>query len=386
MTLKVAVSGLGQGRNHVRTFQQIDDTEVVGIYDPDDMKAAQRAKDFGIKTVYATFEDLTRDPDVDIVSIAAPCPYHGVQALAALNAGKHVLVEVGLDGFDLDRLWSIVKAAEIGHLKVQVGNHMRWDPQTLAMRGLVENGKIGEVFYAESEYLHNLAHLMGAEQDGTATWRNGFGKPTQPSIASGGGIHAIDTIRWILGNVEFVEVTGYGNRIVMPHRDVDDLEVALFKTATGAVVRVVVAKGIHRTSSQSYGVYGTRGSAEKPRSDGTGPTFGGDLRPIRFWAAEQEDEHSEAPVQQITVEPHQVDPELKSRIGHGGLTYFEARDLVDAIMEDRQPLINVYEGARSSAAGICAWRAIREGRPIRIPPFPDRSVDYARFAPIRAMA
>jgi predicted dehydrogenase len=219
---------------------------------------------------------------------------------------------------------------------------------------------------------------MDQEPDGSATWRNGFGKLPQPSMSSGGGIHAIDTIRWIMGNVEFTEVMGYGNRIAKPWRDVDDLEVAMFRTHSGAVVRVVVSKGLKRPSSQAYAVYGTAGSAEKPRNDGTTAAFGGGEAPIYF-SGDPGPVHHHPPMQRIDVGPPQIDPARAKEIGHGGLTYLEFRDFVEAILEDRQPIINVYEGARSSAAGICAWKSIQEGRPFKIPQFPDRSADYKRF-------
>lgn len=384
--LKVAISGLGghrpgtqgQGRNHLKTYRLIPDVEVVGLYDPNQEWARQVADETEVSRVYASLDDLLADKDIDVLSIAAPCPYHGEQALAGLSAGKHVLVEVGLDGFSLDRLWQIVKAAEQNDRKVQVGNHMRWDPATLAMKRLIDEGKIGDVFYAESEYIHDLSYLMGQEPNGSATWRNGFGKLPQPSMSSGGGIHAIDTIRWIMGNVEFVEVFGYGNRICKPWRDVDDLEVALFKTRTDAVVKVVVSKALKRPSSQAYGVYGTRGTAEKPRNDGRTAAFGGGGTPVLF-SEDPGPVNHHPPMEEIAVGLPDIDPERAALIGHGGLTLLEFEDFIQAILDDTQPRINVYEGARSSAAGICAWKSIQEGRPVKIPQFPDRSTDYARF-------
>ena len=61
--------------------------------------------------------------------------------------------------------------------------------------------------------------------------------------------------------------------------------------------------------------------------------------------------------------------EVKRKVGHGGMTYFQDRDFVDAILEDRQPEINVYEAARSCAAAICSRQSAAEGRPVKIPSF-----------------
>ena len=74
----------------------------------------------------------------------------------------------------------------------------------------------------------------------------------------------------------------------------------------------------------------------------------------------------------IDVPALHLSDDQKLRVGHGGMTYFQDRDFVDAILEDRQPEINVYEAARSCAAAICARQSASEGRPVKIPSFYQR--------------
>jgi predicted dehydrogenase len=377
--LKVGVVGLRRGASHVHLYQEaIAETEVVAVCDTDQQRAAEVASKYQVARTYTDYAEMLRDRDVDVVIVVTPCADHARHALMALDAGKHTHVELPLVATTLDDCWQVVKAVERTGLKLEMGNMMRWDPRNVSMRRWVSDGTIGDVFYAEGEYMHDVTALMGQpEPDGTASWRNGFGKATQLTIAAGGGLHAIDTLRWILDE-EFVDVTGYGNRKVAPYRDVNDTEVALFKTQTGAMARVVVSKTVRRTHSSYFAVFGTNGSVERDRHERNGFDPSPEDRLFLTRAAEAVDGHY--PPMTPTPIVHDSDVEKATHgVGHGALTYLQNRDFIDSILDDRMPMLNVYEAARSCAAAISALRAIDEGRPVRIPSIPDRSADFKRF-------
>ena len=67
------------------------------------------------------------------------------------------------------------------------------------------------------------------------------------------------------------------------------------------------------------------------------------------------------------------DPLIKERANHGTMEIAQAMDFVEAILTDRRPLIDVHEGARSSAAAIMALRAIDENERVSIPSFPEKA-------------
>ena len=74
-------------------------------------------------------------------------------------------------------------------------------------------------------------------------------------------------------------------------------------------------------------------------------------------------------MQEVVPPEVSLPKEVVEKIGHGGLTFFQDRDFVEAILQDRQPVVNVYEAARSCAAALCARQSALEGRPVRIPSF-----------------
>jgi len=81
-------------------------------------------------------------------------------------------------------------------------------------------------------------------------------------VSAGAGIYAMDTARWFLGE-QFTEVFAYGNRKNLPTRNIDDHDVALFRTASGAIARVQCSKAARRPYKEIIkSVWGTKGTVE----------------------------------------------------------------------------------------------------------------------------
>lgn len=398
-TLKVAVVGMGHGRAHVRVFNEyIDRTEVVMVCDAVEERARAAAQELGIGRWTTRYADVLASKDVDLVAICTPCHMHGEHTLAALDHWKHVMVEVPMENQSLETIWKIIYMSERRNLKVQMDNQLRWMAPTVHMRRLVESGKLGEVFYVETEYVHDIEGIT-IRKDGSPTFRWGLGELAQGSLNAGGGLYAVDGARWLAGE-QFVEVFGYGNKKNMPYRQVYDHEVALFKTQSGGIARVVCSKGPKRPTIEYAAVYGTKGTLETSGRiphppDGPGlygcfkeedPHYSQGVYGWMYTMSLQQEgppkEQPEHPMKRIDVPPLSVDPEMARKVGHGGVEFFANTDLVNAILDDHQPPCNVYESARSCAGAICAVQSINEGRPVRVPDIVDRSDAVKRFAPL----
>ncbi len=155
-SINVAIVGAGQGRNHGKVFSElIDETEVVVVCDLDEGRARESAELVGASRATTRYDDVLGDPDIDIVAIAIGCHLHGPAVIAALEAGKHVLVEVPAVATILDDVWRMVHAAERGRLKLQMGNHERWTPQKRKMKEMIAGGEIGEIITADGDYTHD---------------------------------------------------------------------------------------------------------------------------------------------------------------------------------------------------------------------------------------
>jgi predicted dehydrogenase len=368
--ISVAIVGAGQGASHGKVFSEmIDEAEVVVVCDMNEDRARVCADDLGVRFIAPRYEDVLADREIDAVAIAIGCHLHAGAVIAALEAGKHVLVEVPAVATSIEDVWRMVHAAERGRLKLQMGNHERWTPQKRRMKEMIRAGAIGEIMWADGDYAHDGfraterggRNYMGIDVatnrplEDPPHWRLGYGNPAQETTAGGGGLHAVDSLRWLMGE-EFAEVMCYGNRKVGAYRSIDDTQAATFATPSGAIGRVLTSYAVCRRHSRHNAVYGTQGSLEfRWHDDG-------------LWLSN--DNHS--PMKRLSVPELPLSEAQKKRVGHGGMTYFQDRDFVDAILQDRQPEINVYEAARSCAAAICARDSARQGRPIKIPSFYQR--------------
>ncbi|MFF2488168.1 Gfo/Idh/MocA family protein [Microbacterium sp. NPDC058062] len=123
------------------------------------------AADFGIPRAHGSYEELVADPDVDIVYIATPHPMHAANALLALEAGKHVLVE---KAFTLNAAEAVAvrdAAAERGLLAMEA-MWTRYLPHMVRIRELVESGALGEIRAVTADHTQLLpsdpAHRINA--------------------------------------------------------------------------------------------------------------------------------------------------------------------------------------------------------------------------------
>lgn len=177
------------------------------------------------RTVSGTvaFDDWRRvmdRPDVDLVIVSTPNNLLAEVTVAAVEAGKHVLVEkpAARGVRELDAV--IVAARQIG-VQVRVGFNHRYHPAMRKGRELFQTGMLGEMMFVRGRYGHG--GRLGYERE----WR------ADPTLSGGGelmdqGVHLIDLARWFLG--EFSEVTGFAHTYFwrMP---VDDNAFLLLKTA-----------------------------------------------------------------------------------------------------------------------------------------------------------
>jgi len=143
---KIAVVGCGYwGTNHARTFAELGALYAVSDRHRDRTEAL--AGQHGVKAM--EFEEILADPAVDGVVLALPPQYHAEQAIAALEAGKHVLVEkpIALSVADARR---VVEAAQHTGLVAMTGHVLRFHPAFEALEAMIANGDLGAVRYIHS--------------------------------------------------------------------------------------------------------------------------------------------------------------------------------------------------------------------------------------------
>ncbi len=148
--IRVAVIGFGYwGPNLARNFRECAGTDLVAIVDPSPARHAAAARRFPRVATAPTADDVLGRADVDAVAIATPVATHAALALAALRAGKHVLVEKPMAA-SLAEAEAIVAEATRRGLTLMVDHTFVYTPAVQKIRQLVADGEIGDIYYYDS--------------------------------------------------------------------------------------------------------------------------------------------------------------------------------------------------------------------------------------------
>lgn len=275
-SINVAVIGAGAiGVDHIAAFQQHPAAHVVAIVESHADRGAEAAKRFGVPEVVADYKKLLARDDIDAVSIALPNYLHALVGLAALKAGKHVVIDkpIATNAADAAKL-----AAEAKKRKriLLIGQNNRFAAEVQMGRKLIDEGVLGEVYHAKTSW----SRRSGIPRIGS--WF------TQKKFAGGGctydiGVHALDRCLYLMGEFDAAAVSGqtyamFGNRgrgegtwgksEIDPKKpfDVDDLAVALIKLKSGRTVLLEASWAAHQPVQDinATQIFGTEAGLQVP--------------------------------------------------------------------------------------------------------------------------
>ena len=220
--LGVAVIGFGVGRSHLRAYREIPGVRLVILCDTDEERLAQARQEFeGIATTRDVEEAVSRD-DVHVVSVCTPDHLHYEHCLAAIAHGKHILCEKPMTTSEA-HAWDLVQRVQAADVRFAVGNVNRFVPQFAALHQFAQEGRLGDLFFVESDYIHDMRRVYRR-----TPWRVG---PVNPQNAwFGGGVHPMDLVRWVAGDV--AEITLYANKCASaPEFPLPDTYISILKFA-----------------------------------------------------------------------------------------------------------------------------------------------------------
>jgi len=253
-TLKAGIIGLGVGEQHIHGYRSAAHVDVVALCDLDPQKRAMAAAKYPQCTLHETAEDLIAAPDVDVVSIASFDHHHAAQIVRALDLGKHVFCEKPLCTTEAE-LHDIRSAlARNPGIRLSTNTILRMSPRFRDLRGRIQRGELGRLYYAEADYNYGRLHKL---QEG---WR---GRIADYSVMLGGGIHMVDLLLWLSGR-RVVEVSASGNKICSAGYGftTPDLVVAILRFDDGMLGKVVANFGCVYPHFHKLSVYGTEATFE----------------------------------------------------------------------------------------------------------------------------
>lgn len=181
---RVGVIGMGRfGELHAVTYKKIEGVELYGVSSRNQAHVDEMARKYNVRG-YTDYHELLREPDIDAVSISVPPGVQREIAVAAMRAGKHVLLEKPIS-ISLEDAQKIAETAKETNTVAMVGYVERFNPSLRRTKALIQNGKIGQVYKVSSR----RASRFGVKPDWVFS-------ETGMMIHNIG--HDLDIIRWMM--------------------------------------------------------------------------------------------------------------------------------------------------------------------------------------------
>lgn len=225
-----------------------DDGDLVGIWDDDPERGREAAERYGVPFVDDLDDLLGR---VDAVGITAETISHPALVERAAGAGVHVLCEKPA-AVDLAAFGRIAVAVQRAGIAFAQSFPKRLDPASLALREIVEDGRLGRVGLLRVRH----GHSQGLDAAFRATWF------TDPARSGGGalldeGVHALDFVAWLLGRPAWLRAAVSNAQLGLP---VDDTALVIAGYPDGRLAELAISWAFVAADS-SIEVHGERGSA-----------------------------------------------------------------------------------------------------------------------------
>jgi len=304
---------------------------VVSICDNSQDRVNARGEAWGVESRYTDYRRVLAQSEVDAVSICTPHDLHATMAIAAAEAGKHILVEKPL-ACTLDEADAMIAAADRARVVLMVAENVRFNPYYLKAKELIDRGYLGDIF------LVRISRLEAARQDLLLN-RPWFleAKRAGGGIMMAGGIHDLEAMRMLVGEVK--SVFAYQAKKAFPEMQGDDTSVAIVEFEDGTAGVLIESFSVSvLESSNSLEIHGSLGSIETD-------IYRTNL--ISLCSEELQDFSSRAGIEIIVPETNTFAAEMLHFVDcveHGGVP-------VTSGEEERKPLAAVLAAYESMATG-----------------------------------
>lgn len=329
--LNIAAIGCSaMGEIHLAGLKEIEGINLYAICDSARDGRLMKCKEkFGVEKAVTDYKELLNDENVDAVILVVPDQIHLQMTCEFLRAGKDVLCEKPM-ALTLEECEEMMKVEKETGRRLMIGQICRFTDNFVKAKEVVDSGKIGELYFVESEYAHHYGGSRGYDDWRVTPERDGF---------IGGGCHAVDLLRWIAGDP--TEVYALANHKCLTDWPTNDCTVALYKFPNNVSGKVFVSTGCRRPYTMRSVFNGTKGTI----------------------ICDNTSDH-------ITV--YYQDPEKGlvtetiSAVVNNHNTRGEAQVFAEALLSGKQVPITSMEGAKTVAVAVATVKSAAEDRPVKI--------------------
>lgn len=335
-----AVVGLGVGMTHARAAHKSENADLIAVCDLIEEKLEKAKNEMPEIITYTDFDEMLKNPDIDIVSIALPSAMHAEFAVRAMEAGKNVLVEKPID-ITVEAAMKIEEARIRTGMKAGVVHQNRNNIDMPPIMDAIRSGRIGDIilgdfavkWFRTQEYYDNGGWRGTWEMDGGGSLMNQ-------------AVHTVDLMQWMMGDVESIQshMGIYNHKI-----QTEDLTASLIKFKSGAVATFISTTCAYPGIRTGIKIYGTNGSIE---ADGD---------TLELWKFKDADENEEKEMLEKfggDGSAAALDPTLC--VGHASIV----EDMIAAVRDDRDPQIVPTEAIKSVKIVNAIYESAKTGKTI----------------------
>ena len=328
---------------HAQAIANLKGAHLVGVADQFPEPVQRIAAKYKVPFSTTKIDELLARPDIHIVCVTTPSGAHLEPALAAIRAGKHLVVEKPIE-ITVERVDELLRAADAAKVKVAAIFQSRFGTGAQTVKTALDAGRFGRLVLCSAYVKWYRAADYYRGWKGTLKLDGGGAVMNQ-------GVHAVDLLQWFAGMPE--EVFAFKTRRVHTKIEAEDTAVATLRFASGAFGTIEATTAAYPGFNKRIEICGENGSAilEDDR-----------ILAWNFRDAKPEDDGIRASGLESGIGGGASDPTKISFLGH----QLQLQDLVDAVRENRKPALEGRD-ARNAVALIRALYASAEsGKPVKL--------------------
>lgn len=329
---------------HREAVNRSDGARLVACCDIDEPKGRKFAEESGSISFYKDFNDLVKDPEVEVVSVCTPSGLHRDVTIAAAESGKHILCEKPIE-ITKKKIDEMMRACHKNGVKLGNIFQRRTHRSSRRTKEAVENGLLGKMVLGDIY----LKYYRAQSYYDSAGWRGTWALDGGGALMNQ-GVHGIDLALWIMGGVK----SAYGRTDhLVRNIEVEDTAVALLEYKNGAWGVLEATTSVNPGEATKLSLHGNKGSI----------VLEGER--ITKWAITEEDDQK-AQEQELTVEGKKdgaaSDPTAIGVAGH----VFLVNDLVEAIKQDREPFVTGESARKSVELILGIYESSKTAKPVQL--------------------
>jgi UDP-N-acetyl-2-amino-2-deoxyglucuronate dehydrogenase len=341
-----AIIGAGViGKTHAQRLLSVDKGKLVVVCDKHTESAQKLAAEYSCDWS-DDIDDVLNRPDVDIVNICLPSGMHAEYAIKAARAGKHVLTEKPID-IKAENARSMIEECRKAGVKLAIISQHRLQDSTQQIKKDIESGKFGKLIIGNG----SINWYRSQEYYDSGAWRGTWAFDGGGALMNQ-GVHTVDVLQYLMGPVEsvFAHCETLGHERI----EVEDAAVATLRFKNGAVGTIVATTCAYPGLSTRIEIFGRDGSAIMESDE---------LVVLKLRSANGEEVNDYMPSSKEKKNATTAgDPTAINGEGH----ILQMNDLIAAIEENREPIINGEEGYKPLEIILAVYESARTGKAVTL--------------------